>query len=57
MGIVALVTYGPISFLIASFEGVSRKADNDISVDDLVAVALFVDWAIHVPHRLTAHLL
>src|SRR5271163_2503718 len=29
----------------------------DISVDDLVAVALFVDRAIHVSHRLTAHLL
>jgi hypothetical protein len=29
----------------------------DISVDDLITVALFVDKAIHVPHRLTAHLL
>jgi hypothetical protein len=29
----------------------------NVSVDNLVAVALFVDRAIHVPHRLTAHLL
>ena len=29
----------------------------DISIDDLVAVTLFVDKAIHVPRRLNAHLL
>jgi hypothetical protein len=45
-----------MSFMIASPEGVSRKADT-ICVDNLVPVAFLVDSAIHVPHRLTTHLL
>jgi hypothetical protein len=44
----------PINFMVASSEGVSKKAEHNIGVDNLIPVAAFVDRAIYMAHRLTA---